>query len=91
MVIRYRWMSVFMSSLMIMLGIIMLTAFLDFPALDRIIGATGGAITLIYLVQLGASLIMPDEMRCPKCGEHGRLSLRMSGAPEIRPIGGGKR
>ncbi|KYF92136.1 hypothetical protein BE17_41075 [Sorangium cellulosum] len=91
MVMRYRWLSVSLSFMMIIIGVIMLAAFLDIPAIDRIIGVMGIATTLMSLVQLGASFMMPDDVRCPKCGEQCRLNVRMSGAPEIRSISDGER
>ncbi|WP_437281302.1 hypothetical protein WME90_12285 [Sorangium sp. So ce375] len=91
MIVRYRWSAVGTSSLLTILGLMMSGALLDNPGVDLIIGILGVATVLVSLVQLGASFMIPDDVRCPKCGEGCRLKMRMSGVPELRSIVDGER
>ncbi|WP_437300383.1 hypothetical protein ACSRUE_09265 [Sorangium sp. KYC3313] len=91
MLLRYRWSAVGTSSLLAMLSLAMSGALLDNPGVDLVIGILGVTMVLVSLVQLGASFMMPDDVRCPKCGEGCRLKVRMSGVPELRSIVDGER
>jgi hypothetical protein len=64
-----------------MIGLALVVA--PYPPLFFIMALLSGSLAVISLISLGMSLMMPTQVRCPRCGQNSEVRARMSGGLEL--------
>lgn len=85
MTISYKTASVMASMMIVLLSGLMALALAvaHIPFLFLVMAILSGFLMVVSLISLGMSFMMPDDVKCPRCGQGCEIRVRMSGRVEL--------